>query len=222
MNANNIIKGAVFDMDGLMIDTEKLYLLYWKKAAADFGYDMKDEHVYAISSLARKYSIPMLKSFFGEDFPTEEVRARRTELINAHIEKNGIDLKKGLFELLNWLKDHGVKLAVATATPRERATLYLRKINALDLFDTVVCGDMIANGKPDPDIYLTAARELDLPPEQCAAFEDSPNGIKAAHAAGCHAIMIPDMTPPDDEITPLLSAVYPDLAQAISYFEGRV
>lgn len=222
MNANNIIKGAVFDMDGLMIDTEKLYLLYWKKAAADFGYDMKDEHVYAIRSLARKYSIPMLKSFFGEDFPTEEVRARRTELINAHIEKNGIDLKKGLFELLNWLKDHGVKLAVATATPRERATLYLRKINALDLFDTVVCGDMIANGKPDPDIYLTAARELDLPPEQCAAFEDSPNGIKAAHAAGCHAIMIPDMTPPDNEITPLLSAVYPDLAQAISYFEGRV
>ncbi len=222
MNANNIIKGAVFDMDGLMIDTEKLYLLYWKKAAADFGYDMKDEHVYAIRSLARKYSIPMLKSFFGEDFPTEEVRARRTELINAHIEKNGIDLKKGLFELLNWLKDHGVKLAVATATPRERATLYLRKINALDLFDAVVCGDMIANGKPDPDIYLTAARELDLPPEQCAAFEDSPNGIKAAHAAGCHAIMIPDMTPPDDEITPLLSAVYPDLAQAISYFEGRV
>ena len=222
MNANNIIKGAVFDMDGLMIDTEKLYLLYWKKAAADFGYDMKDEHVYAIRSLARKYSIPMLKSFFGEDFPTEEVRARRTELINAHIEKNGIDLKKGLFELLNWLKDHGVKLAVATATPRERATLYLRRINALDLFDTVVCGDMIANGKPDPDIYLTAARELDLPPEQCAAFEDSPNGIKAAHAAGCHAIMIPDMTPPDDEITPLLSAVYPDLAQAISYFEGRV
>ncbi len=222
MNANNIIKGAVFDMDGLMIDTEKLYLLYWKKAAADFGYDMKDEHVYAIRSLARKYSIPMLKSFFGEDFPTEEVRARRTELINAHIEKNGIDLKKGLFELLNWLKDHGVKLAVATATPRERATLYLRKINALDLFDTVVCGDMIANGKPDPDIYLTAARELDLPPEQCAAFEDSPNGIKAAHAAGCHAIMIPDMTPPDDEIIPLLSAVYPDLAQAISYFEGRV
>lgn len=222
MNANNTIKGAVFDMDGLMIDTEKLYLLYWKKAAADFGYDMKDEHVYAIRSLARKYSIPMLKSFFGEDFPTEEVRARRTELINAHIEKNGIDLKKGLFELLNWLKDHGVKLAVATATPRERATLYLRKINALDLFDTVVCGDMIANGKPDPDIYLTAARELDLPPEQCAAFEDSPNGIKAAHAAGCHAIMIPDMTPPDDEITPLLSAVYPDLAQAISYFEGRV
>ena len=80
---------------------------------------------------------------------------------------------------------------------------------------------MIESGKPDPDIYLTAARELGLPPEQCAALEDSPNGIRAAHSAGCHAIMIPDMTPPDEETAPLLSAVY-DLAQAVSYFEGRV
>lgn len=219
---NTRITGAVFDMDGLMIDTEKLYLRYWKQAAADFGYDMQDEHVYAIRSLARKYSIPKLKSFFGQDFPTEDVRARRTELINAHIRDNGIELKKGLFELLDWLKAHGVKLAVATATPRERAEMYLKKINALDYFDAVICGDMITNGKPDPDIYLTAARELGLPPEQCAAFEDSPNGIKAAHSAGCHAVMIPDMTPPDEEITSLLDAVYDDLEQAISFFEGRV
>jgi HAD superfamily hydrolase (TIGR01509 family) len=219
---DKMIKGAVFDMDGLMTDTEKLYLRYWKEAAADFGYDMQNEHVYAIRSLARKYSIPKLKSFFGEDFPTEEVRARRTELINAHIEKYGIDVKKGLFELLDFLSSKGIKLAVATATPRERALLCLEKIDALRYFDAVICGDMIESGKPDPDIYLTAARELGLPPEQCAAFEDSPNGIKAAHSAGCHAIMIPDMTQPDEETIPLLSAVYDDLEQAIAYFEGRV
>lgn len=219
---DKMIKGAVFDMDGLMTDTEKLYLRYWKEAAADFGCDMQNEHVYAIRSLARKYSIPKLKSFFGEDFPTEEVRARRTELINAHIEKYGIDVKKGLFELLDYLSSKGIKLAVATATPRERALHCLEKIDALRYFDAVICGDMIESGKPDPDIYLTAARELGLPPEQCAAFEDSPNGIKAAHSAGCHAIMIPDMTQPDEETIPLLSAVYDDLEQAIAYFEGRV
>ena len=219
---DKMIKGAVFDMDGLMTDTEKLYLRYWKEAAADFGYDMQNEHVYAIRSLARKYSIPKLKSFFGEDFPTEEVRARRTELINAHIEKYGIDVKKGLFELLDFLSSKGIKLAVATATPRERALHCLEKIDALRYFDAVICGDMIESGKPDPDIYLTAARELGLSPEQCAAFEDSPNGIKAAHSAGCHAIMIPDMTQPDEETIPLLSAVYDDLEQAIAYFEGRV
>ena len=209
-------------MDGLMTDTEKLYLRYWKEAAADFGYDMQNEHVYAIRSLARKYSIPKLKSFFGDDFPTEDVRARRTELINAHIEKYGIDVKKGLFELLDFLSSKGIRLAVATATPRERAVHCLEKIGALHYFDAVICGDMIESGKPDPDIYLTAARELGLPPEQCAAFEDSPNGIKAAHSAGCHAIMIPDMTQPDEETIPLLSAVYEDLEQAIAYFEGRV
>lgn len=218
----DIIKGAIFDMDGLMVDTEKLYLRYWKEAAADFGYEMKNEHVYAIRSLARKYSIPRLKSFFGEDFPTEDVRKRRTELINAHIENYGIDVKKGLFRLLDFLKSHGIKLAVATATPRERALNCLEKIGARQYFDAVICGDMITNGKPDPDIYLTAAHELGLPPEQCAAFEDSPNGIRAAHSAGCQVIMIPDMTPPDEETAPLLSAVYDDLAQAVSYFEGRV
>lgn len=218
----NIIKGAVFDMDGLMIDTEKLYLRYWKEAAAEFGYSMQDEHVFAIRSLARKYSIPKLKSIFGEEFPTEDVRKRRTELINAHIEKYGIDVKKGLFELLSFLRSNGVLLAVATSTPHERAFYCLEKIGALEYFDAVICGDMIESGKPEPDIYLTAAGELGLPPEQCAAFEDSPNGIKAAFAAGCHAIMIPDMTPPDEETAPLLSAVYDDLAQAAAYFEGRI
>ncbi|MDE5937338.1 MAG: HAD family phosphatase, partial [Ruminococcus sp.] len=108
---NIIIKGAVFDMDGLLIDTEKLYLKYWKQAAADFGYIMEDKHVFAIRSLTRKYSIPKLKNFFGEDFPTEEIRARRTELINAHIEKYGIELKKGVSELLDYLKAHNIKLA---------------------------------------------------------------------------------------------------------------
>ena len=217
----NKLKGAIFDMDGLLIDTEKLYLRYWKQSAADFGYDMRDEHVYAIRSLARKYSIPKLKSFFGEDFPTEEVRAHRTELINAHIAEHGIDLKKGLFELLDYLQDKGVRLAVATATPRERTLKYLEKIGAADRFDAVVCGDMVTSGKPDPEIYLTAARELGLPPENCAAFEDSPNGLKAARAAGCQVIMIPDMTQPQPEDEPFYDAVYSSLDEAKDFFERR-
>lgn len=219
---NGKIKGAIFDMDGLMLDTEKLYLRYWKQAAADFGYTMENRHVYAIRSLARKYSIPKLKSFFGEDFPTEEVRARRTELINAHIMEHGIDLKPGLFELLDYLKGKGVKLAVATATPRERTLMYLEKTGAIGYFDAVICGDMITNGKPDPDIYLTAASQLGLPPEECAALEDSPNGVQAGYSAGCHVLMIPDMTQPDSELMPLLSGVYKSLGKAAEYFEGRV
>ena len=216
------LRGAVFDMDGLLIDTEKLYLKYWKQAAADFGYDMRDEHVFAIRSLARKFSIPKLKGFFGEEFPSEEIRARRTELINADIDQNGIDLKKGMPELIVYLQERGVRCAVATATARDRTERYLGKIGAGELFDAVICGDMVHSGKPDPEIYLTAAKALGLDPRECAAFEDSPNGIRAAHAAGCEAIIIPDLTPPEEEIMPLLSAVYPDLWAAREYFEGRL
>lgn len=216
---NTILKGAIFDMDGLMIDTEKLYLRFWKQAAADFGYDMRDEHVFAIRSMARKFSIPKLKSMLGQDFPTEEVRAHRTELMNEYVSQHGFDVKKGLFELLDYLRSTGRKIAVATATPRERTLMYLDIINARDYFDAIICGDMVTTGKPDPEIYLTAAKGLDIPPELCAAFEDSPNGIRSAYSAGCKAVMIPDMTEPDDDILPCISAVYKSLDEAIGFFE---
>ncbi len=212
------LKGAIFDMDGVLIDTEKLYLRFWKEAAAEFGYDMRDEHVFAVRSMARKYSIPKLKSMLGEDFPTEEVRSRRTELMNDFISKSGIETKKGLFRLLNHLRDSGIKIAVATATQRERTLSYLSRIGALEFFDAVICGDMVTAGKPAPDIYLTAAAELGLSPEECAAFEDSPNGLMAAHSAGCYTVMVPDLTQPDDEVSPYIDNVIEDLGEAVSLF----
>ena len=216
------IKGAVFDMDGLLIDTEKLYVRYWRQAARELGYDMQDWHVYAIRSLARPYSIKKLKQFFGEDCPTEEIRARRTELIMEHIRKYGVETKPGMSELLGYLKEHGIRLAVATSTASDRTYPLLDSINARRYFDAVICGDMIITGKPDPCIYQTAAAALGLCPEECAAFEDSPNGIRSAHDAGCKAIMIPDLTPPDDFVKPLLSGVYESLDKAKEFFEGRI
>ena len=212
------LKGAIFDMDGVLIDTEKLYLRFWKEAAAEFGYDMRDEHVFAVRSMARKYSIPKLKSLLGDDFPTEEVRSRRTELMNEYISKSGIETKKGLFRLLNHLRDTGIKIAVATATQRERTLSYLSRISALEFFDAVICGDMVNTGKPAPDIYLTAAAGLGLPPESCAAFEDSPNGLMAAHSAGCFTVMVPDLTQPDDTVRPYIDMVIKDLGEAVSLF----
>lgn len=216
-----MIKGAVFDMDGLMIDTEKLLVRFWREASAEHGYDMTVEHVLGIRSLSRKYAIPKLKGIFGEDFDFLSVRARRIELMNSYIDEHGFDVKKGLFELLDYLKSHSYKIAVATATDLTRATAYLNRINALEYFDAIVCGDMIKNGKPEPDIYLEASKQLELEPCECVAFEDSPNGIKSAYTAGCQTIMIPDLTQPDDEVNGMLSAVYESLDKAIDYFEGR-
>lgn len=215
-----MLKGVIFDMDGLMLDTEKLLVRFWRQAAAEFGYSMSFENVLSIRSLSRKYSVPFLKGLFGEQFEFEQIRSRRIALMNDYIDKNGFDIKKGLFRLLEYLRDNSYRIAVATATDRERTLMYLGKINAAHYFDKIICGDMVKNGKPEPDIYITAASELGLAPCECAALEDSPNGIKSAYSAGCKAVMIPDLSAPDEEIRPMLSAVYDDLEQAIDFFKG--
>ena len=192
-----------------MLDTEKLLVRFWRQAAGEFGYDMTDEDVFGIRSLSRKYSVPRLKERFGQEFPFEEVRSRRIKLMNDFIDQNGFEVKSGLFELLSY----------ATATARDRATDYLSRIDALRYFDAVICGDMVTNGKPEPDIYITAANELGIPCGECAAFEDSPNGVLSAYRAGCQVIMIPDLTQPTADMLPMLSGVYSDLEKAIAYFE---
>lgn len=220
MNSKKI-KGAIFDMDGVILDTEKLYLRFWMQAAADFGYNMTEQHVFGIRSLARKFAVEKLKGIFGEEFPYYDIHAHRVELMDAFIKENGFETKKGVFELLDFLRENGIKIAVATATVRERTNSYLNSIGASEYFDAIVCGDMVENGKPAPDIYLKAAAELQLLPSECAAFEDSPNGIKSAYSAGCYTIMIPDLTQPTEEDAPLLSGIYESLDKAVGFFKGR-
>ena len=127
--------------------------------------------------------------------------------MNDYINKYGFEVKKGLFEILDYLKTNNYRIAVATATERDRAESYLKKINAYKYFDAIICGDMVKNGKPAPDIYLTASEKLGLPSTECVAFEDSPNGIKSAISAGCVTVMVPDLDKPSNDIIPLLHGV---------------
>lgn len=210
-----MIKGVIFDMDGLMIDTEKLLTRFWCEAAQFYGWNMTKEHVLGIRSLAAKYAEPHLKGIFGDDFNYFDVRAKRIELMNAYIAENGIEKKKGLDELLDYLDEVGLKKAVATATDRKRTKMYLTSIGVYDRFDKIVCGDMIKNGKPAPDIYITAAGELELPCGECMALEDSPNGIRSAFTAGCVPVMIPDLSQPDDETAKIMYEKCDDLSQVI-------
>lgn len=207
------IDAVIFDMDGLMIDTEKLLNRYWIQAANENGYPMTMEHVLQIRSLASKYAIPKLKSMLGEDFDYATVRKRRMELMAEHVEKYGIEKKKGLDELLDFLKKRQYRLAVATATDMERTRNYLTKIGKLDYFDKIVCGSMVENGKPEPDIYLAAAAALGIPAKKCMALEDSPNGILSAYRAGCIPVMVPDLDLPDEETKKLLFAQVFDLSE---------
>lgn len=215
-----MVKAVIFDMDGLMIDTEKLLLRYWLEAAHFYGYAMKRDHVLGIRSLAAKYAVPKLKAELGEEFDYYKVRTLRIQLMNQHIDAYGVEEKPGLGVLLDYLKEHGYLTAVATATDMERTKRYLGSIDKLRYFDEVVCAPMVANGKPAPDIYLEAAARLHTEPSECMALEDSPNGILSAYRAGMYPVMVPDLSEPDEGTEKLLYRCVRDLSQVIGLLKN--
>ncbi|MDE6729242.1 MAG: HAD family phosphatase [Oscillospiraceae bacterium] len=217
-----MIKGIIFDMDGLMFDTEKLLAKYWMQAAQEAGYPMQLEHVLGIRSLSAIYAKPRLQEIFGQNFDYETIRARRRELTAQHLALHGIEKKPGLEPLLAYLHEHDYKIAVATATDRERTENYLKQTGIDKYFQNFVCGDMVTKGKPDPEIYLTASRTLGLSPGECIALEDSPNGILSAYRAGCKPVMIPDLSEPDEELQTRLYACLPDLSHVINLLEKGI
>ena len=213
------LRAVIFDMDGLLIDTEKHLVRCWCQAAQEMGFDMQRRHALHIRSLAGKYAAPYLKSELGEDFDYFRVRERRKELVAQALAEYGLERKKGAPELLKWLKEKGIRTAVATATDEERATRYLTEIGVLSYLDRVVCATMVENGKPMPDVYLYACRQLGERPQDCLALEDSPNGVLSAWRAGCGVVMVPDLTQPDEEIRPILTGLAPDLSAVIPLIE---
>ncbi len=209
------IKAAIFDLDGTVIDTEKLLVKYWCMAANEFGFPMEREHALQLRSLARKYAEPLLKEWFGENCDYMTVRNRRMELMTAHIIENGLDVKAGIKELLVWLGENGYKRAVATATDLTRAGKYLTDVGLYDYFDCIISAHQVENGKPKPDVYIYAVNQLGLTPDECIAVEDSPNGVISASDAGCKTIMVPDLTEPDEELKKRLYAVCPKASDII-------
>lgn len=209
------IKAVIFDMDGVILDSEKLYIRFWCEAGRSCGYPFETKHALAIRSLARKYAIERLQVFFGEDFDYDKVRNKRIELMDAYVEEHGIDLKPFAEYALSELRHRGYKIALATATPPERAKRYLDSVGLYDCFDKIICSAMVRMGKPEPDIYFKACEELGLSPEECIAVEDSPNGIQSAYRAGCRAVMIPDMDEPDDSTRAMTYAVKKNLKELL-------
>lgn len=209
------IKGIISDMDGVILDTEKLYVRFWCEAANFYGYPMKTEHAMSIRSMARPLAIKKLKGYFGEAFDYPAVHSKRIELMDKYIKENGIEAKIGAKELLTYLKENGYKIALATATPVERAKNYLNRVDLLKYFDIITSAKEVKNGKPAPDIYLFASQKLGLNPQECLALEDSQNGIKSASSAGCKTVMVPDLDGPTDDIMPLLYDVAENLCDVI-------
>ncbi len=215
-------KGIISDMDGVILDSEKLYVRFWCEAANFYGYPMQKSHALSIRSMARPLAEKRLKGYFGEAFDYHAVHDKRVELMDKYINENGIEPKPFARELLLYLKSNGYKVALATATAFERTKNHLERVDLYGYFDEIVCASMVKCGKPKPDIYLFAAKRLGLEPQECLALEDSPNGIISASSAGCKTVMVPDLDKPSDEIKPLLYAVADDLGKVINILEKSV
>ncbi len=217
-----MIRAVIFDMDGLILDTEKLLVRFWVQAANEMGFPMTRENALYLRSLHRSYAIPYLKERFGEEFDYLKVRGRRMELMREYLSDNPLELKPGAVELLDHLNKRGIPAAVCTATDYERASDYLAQVGIFDRFDKIICAAMVKRGKPSPDIYLYAAEQLGLPTGECMALEDSPNGVRSAAGAGCVTVMVPDLTQPDAELLELIDEKADSLADVIGILENRV
>jgi len=196
---------VIFDMDGLMLDTERLAPAAWSDAARAVGVEFDMTLLPSMVGRNFRDCNALIVERHGEAYPTAELMRAWHVAYDAIVARDGIGLKPGLVELLDWLEREDIDKAVATSTRRDRAQAKLAQTGLLHRFTALVGGDEIARGKPAPDIFLLAAERLSRPPQDCVVLEDSEPGVRAALAAGMTPIMVPDLHPP----SPALLAIGP-------------
>lgn len=212
------IAAVIFDMDGLLFDTERIALHAWQNAGKTYGVDIPEALI--IESVGRntRDTKALFECALGQNFDFVQTRKLRIAYAEEYIRQHGVPIKSGVTELLDLLSTHGVPCAVATSTERTRAEKLLMEANIRAYFDAVICGDDVQQGKPAPDIFLCAAQQLQVAPERCYVLEDSESGIRAAVSAHMTPILIPDIKLPSDETQRLAAHVFPSLCETTSFF----
>lgn len=211
----------IFDMDGLMFDTEKVFIMAWDYAGEKIGIGKAGYMVYKTLGMNIVSSYNVWKEEFGDQYNQEDLRKYTKEFLQKYYSENTVPVKKGLYNLLNYLKENSFKMAVASSSPRWEVEKHLKDANIYEYFTGIVCDDMVQNSKPDPEIYLKACELLKANPSECYALEDSKNGLLSAYRAGCKPIMVPDLWQPDDEILNVTVGKYNDLDEVKVAFEKK-
>ncbi|MDO5410325.1 MAG: HAD family phosphatase [Lachnospiraceae bacterium] len=213
-----MIKTVIFDMDGLMFDTEHLSNEAWCEAGKKLDITIDPEMLNSMKGTNRVESEKIIRSYLGENIHLEYLRTLKQEYVDQYLKENGVPVKKGLTELLSYLKTHGYNTVVATSTSEEKAEKLLKMADVEKYFDHLIFGNMVERGKPEPDIFLEAAHRAYTAPEKCLVLEDSLKGVEAAYVAGCQVIMIPDCIPANERTREIADDIVESLYDVLEMF----
>jgi len=209
---------VIFDMDGLMFDTENMTIPLWEVAGRPYGYNLNRELVLRMVGISGEKARLVLLEEFGADFPYEKIRDDFRLLVKKEVEEKGVPKKPGLMYLLDRLRAAKIPLGVATSSRSPTAIDLLNKAGIIDRFTAITGGEEVTNGKPAPDIFLLAAKKLGQPPLSCVGFEDSTAGLRGLHAAGIRSVFIKDVLSPPEEVLATVWHRCNDLSEAAALF----
>lgn len=214
-----MIKAIIFDMDGLMIDSERVTYECYKKYLANLGMEITEEFYKTLLGQTKAVCKEKFLKQYGDEFPYEDSIKTVHEMMAARFLEEGIPVKKGLLELLKYLKKNDYKTIVATSSERKRVDVILKNAGISQYFDDSICGDEVENGKPNPEVFLKACSKLGVFTEDALVIEDSEAGIKAAFDGGIKVICVPDMKYPEEEYEKKATFICNDLIGVKTYIE---
>lgn len=213
------IKAVIFDMDGVLFDTEKLCMDSWMVVAEEWG--IPDMEAFFPTCIGRNLTDTrrLFAGFYGDAYDYEDFRKQASAWFHSQIERNGAPVKTGVKEILEYLRRAGYPVGLASSTARPSVEDLLERAGIRGFFRTLTTGDMVEHSKPCPDIYLLACGSLGAEPAQTMAVEDSPNGIRAAWEAGMIPVMVPDLILPDQEMRDKSALICGDLLEVMGYLD---
>lgn len=214
-----MIEAVVFDMDGVLFDTERLVMECWRKIASTMDICDIDSILHACIGANKKVTQAIFLERLGEDFNFNHFDTQAHDIFVKQVEEEGLPIKLGVCELLEYLKEAGIKIGLASSTYEKEVRSHLKRAGIADYFEVIVGGDMVKASKPDPEIYLTACKKLGVEPRHAIAIEDSHNGVRSASSAGLRTIMVPDLLPETEEIKALLYKKCDSLLEVMQHLQ---
>ena len=216
------ISAVIFDMDGVIFDSERLVIECWKVVAEKYGIENIEEACFECLGINAALTKELMKKRYGDTFPYDVYKKEMSAIFHSRAAGGKLPQKKGIKELLTFLKENQIPTAVASSTRREVVMRELEEGGLLPYFDRVICGDMVERSKPEPDIFLKACESLSIDATEAYAIEDSYNGIRAAFRAGMKPIMVPDLAEPTEEMEKLACCILASLFEVMEYLNGKL